>query len=164
MKHGAFPLIDAIDRDILRTLELDARRQNQDVAATIGLSASACLSRVKRLEKNGVIRRYLTDIDLSVADPWIELWREVILAPVTRTQRLEFETRVAAAPEIIRAYQIVGRVDCVLEVAGPDASVWPELLRKLDPDARLVANALAQLRVRVAKPFSGSPQLKPIRR
>ncbi|MGO6987008.1 Lrp/AsnC family transcriptional regulator, partial [Rhizobium leguminosarum] len=55
--------LDAIDRNILRLLRLDARMSNAKLAAEIGLSPSACLRRIKIMEKSGVIRGYTVLVD-----------------------------------------------------------------------------------------------------
>ena len=47
--------LDKIDRSIMRVLQEDGRLQNNELAERVGLSASACLRRVKSLEKLGVI-------------------------------------------------------------------------------------------------------------
>lgn len=123
------------------------------------MSPSACLARVRRLEQNGVIRRYLTDIDLSGTMPWTELWAEITLLPITETARLAFERRLRDIPEIKRAHQLLGQADYALEVAARDASAWPTILRRLDPDATMIARSTVQIRVGVIKHFAGSPQL-----
>jgi len=50
--------LDAVDCQILEELQINARIKNKDLAARVGLSASACFERVKRLEKAGIIRGY----------------------------------------------------------------------------------------------------------
>lgn len=159
LKSALLLHIDEFDRRILQVLELDARRQNQEVAAIVGLSPSACLSRVRRLEANGVIRRYIADIDLC--EFWLRLWVEIALAQRDASARKTIEAKITAAPEVVRAYNLLGRADYVLEILGPDPDVWPMLLARLDPEARLIAHAHVQICTRITKPFSGSPQLRP---
>ena len=55
--------LDKIDRRILRELQSDARIANVALAERVGLTPSPCLRRVKRLEEEGVIRRYVAVID-----------------------------------------------------------------------------------------------------
>ncbi|MFQ3209251.1 MAG: Lrp/AsnC family leucine-responsive transcriptional regulator, partial [Colwellia sp.] len=50
--------LDRIDLMILSTLQADGRISNVDLAQKVSLSASPCLDRVKRLEKEGYIERY----------------------------------------------------------------------------------------------------------
>ena len=51
-------LLDPMDHRLLRRLRADGRISNADLAAAVGLSSSACLRRVRRLEEWGVIRGY----------------------------------------------------------------------------------------------------------
>ena len=53
--------LDAIDRNILRSLSADGRISNIDLAGKVGLSPSACLRRVQELERKGVISGYPVD-------------------------------------------------------------------------------------------------------
>ena len=50
-------MIDDMDLKIMKRLELDARISNVHLAEAVHLSPSACLERVKSLEKDGLIRR-----------------------------------------------------------------------------------------------------------
>jgi Lrp/AsnC family transcriptional regulator, leucine-responsive regulatory protein len=55
--------LDAIDRAILRVLQVDARLTNVQLAERVHLSPSACLRRVRQLEESGVIARYVALLD-----------------------------------------------------------------------------------------------------
>ncbi|TAX63019.1 winged helix-turn-helix transcriptional regulator, partial [Rhizobium ruizarguesonis] len=60
--------LDAIDRNILRLLRLDARMSNASLATEVGLSPSACLRRIKLMERAGVIRGYTALVDAGNSD------------------------------------------------------------------------------------------------
>ena len=62
-------IADETDRRILKELVADARLTNNELAERVGLSASPCLRRLRRLEENGVIRGYTALIDPSI-DGW----------------------------------------------------------------------------------------------
>lgn len=51
--------LDQTDRRILRALQQNGKLQNNELAEQIGLSASPCLRRVKQLEDEGIIDRYV---------------------------------------------------------------------------------------------------------
>ena len=51
--------LDRIDKNIIRSLQINGRIQNNDLAREIGLSASSCLRRVRLLEEAGVIKNSL---------------------------------------------------------------------------------------------------------
>ena len=55
--------MDQIDRRILQALQHDGKLQNNELAQRVGLSASPCLRRVKQLEDEGVIEKYVALVD-----------------------------------------------------------------------------------------------------
>ncbi|WP_135666946.1 Lrp/AsnC family transcriptional regulator [Halorhabdus rudnickae] len=57
--------IDDTDREILRLLAENARRPYSTIAEAVNLSASSVSERVRRLEKDGIIRRFTVDLDLT---------------------------------------------------------------------------------------------------
>lgn len=152
-------LVDSVDRSILKAMLLDARIQNQDLAAKVQLSPSGCLQRVRRLEKEGVIRRYLVDVEEAELGPWLTLWGELILTPEGRSQRRALERALTEASEVVEARQMVGRVDYLVRVVARDANAWPALLQRFDPDGRLIANSAVQVEAAICKRLSGLPQL-----
>jgi DNA-binding Lrp family transcriptional regulator len=153
-------LLDPVDWKILRELELNACQQNQDLARTVGLSPSGTLHRVRRLHQSGAIRRYITDIDLTDVERWLHFIVEVELTPEGRANAAQFEAALAGATAILNAHQTMGRADYVLNVTGPDPSIWPMTLAAIDPTGALVARAQVHLCVREAKIFAGHPQLR----
>ncbi len=56
---------DKVSKKIIEALQEDARISNLDLAEKVHLSPSACLKRTKKLEEQGYIRHYTTDLDLS---------------------------------------------------------------------------------------------------
>ncbi|MFK5073682.1 Lrp/AsnC family transcriptional regulator, partial [Klebsiella pneumoniae] len=57
------PTLDPIDRRILTALQADGRMTNQDLSEQVGLSPSPCLRRLRQLENEGVIFRYVALVD-----------------------------------------------------------------------------------------------------
>ena len=55
--------LDRIDRKILRILQAEGRLTNQALAERVALSPSACLARIRHLERTGVIQGYHARID-----------------------------------------------------------------------------------------------------
>lgn len=139
---------------------LDARIPNQDLAAKVELSPSGCLQRVRRLEKEGVIRRYLVDVEEAELGPWLTLWGELTLTPEGRLQRKMVERAFAVEGEVVDARQLVGSADYLLRVMTRDAGAWPALLQRIDPEGRLIAGSRVQVEASVSKRFNGLPQLE----
>ncbi|MBC9175372.1 Lrp/AsnC family transcriptional regulator [Roseomonas ludipueritiae] len=114
------PSLDAIDHKILRLLRADGRMSNADLAAAVGLSASACLRRLRQLEASGVIRGYTAIIE----DPAPQA-RTVVIVQITLERQTEdafnrFEAAVRQCPEVCECYLMTGASDYQLRVEARD--------------------------------------------
>ncbi|GES49399.1 MULTISPECIES: Lrp/AsnC family transcriptional regulator [Rhizobium] len=115
------PALDAIDRNILRLLRLDARVSNAKLAGEVGLSPSACLRRIKLMEQAGVIRGYTALVDTSQAEASIAVIINITLERQTEEHLDRFEAAVRKHPEIKECFLMTGGSDYLLrvEVANP---------------------------------------------
>ncbi|MFT3999013.1 MAG: Lrp/AsnC family transcriptional regulator [Rhizobium sp.] len=113
--------LDAIDRNILRLLRLDARVSNAKLASEVGLSPSACLRRIKLMEQAGVIRGYTALVDTSQAETAIAVIINITLERQTEDHLDRFEAAVRKHPEIKECFLMTGGSDYLLrvEVANP---------------------------------------------
>ncbi|SCB11461.1 Lrp/AsnC family transcriptional regulator [Rhizobium multihospitium] len=113
--------LDAIDRNILRLLRLDARVSNAKLASEVGLSPSACLRRIKLMEQASVIRGYTALVDTSQAEASIAVIINITLERQTEEHLDRFEAAVRKHPEIKECFLMTGGSDYLLrvEVANP---------------------------------------------
>ena len=119
--------MDRIDRHILRLLRVDGRMSNQELAAAVGLSPSACLRRVRLLEEAGVIQGYMAIVSLPEdADAVVAIVR-ITLERQTEEYLRRFEQAVRQHPEIRECYLMTGDVDYNLRVATASAADYEDL-------------------------------------
>ena len=119
--------LDRIDQQILRILQTDGRITNQDLAARVGLSASACLRRVRMLEGDGVIRGYAAQLALAAEEE-----RTVVIVRITLERQTEeylrrFEQAVRQFPEIKECYLMTGDVDYTMRVSTSTAADYEHI-------------------------------------
>ncbi|UXN57577.1 Lrp/AsnC family transcriptional regulator [Phyllobacterium zundukense] len=147
--------LDKIDRNILRLLRVNARMSNAAVAAEIGLSPSACLRRIKLMEKAGVISGYTALIDTSNVEAMIAVIINITLERQTEEYLNRFEAAVRKSPEIRECYLMTGGSDYMLRVdvenAGQFERIHKEILSTLPGVLRIhssfsIRNVLASLR------------------
>jgi Lrp/AsnC family leucine-responsive transcriptional regulator len=113
-------LLDETDLKILKILQADARVSNQDLAEQVGISASPCLRRVRKLEQDGVIERYVTLVNPKAVGRGQQAFIEVRLEHQNRVLTERFEAEVQKFPEVLECYLVAGEWDYVLRVAVPD--------------------------------------------
>ncbi len=116
--------IDAISRNILQTLEQDGRLTNIDLAAKVGLSASACLRRVQDMERRGLIQGYRAVLDPAVRGAAITIFVMVGLSEHLKKDAQAFEQAVARAPEVRECHNITGSVEYLLRVEVADLAAY----------------------------------------
>jgi DNA-binding Lrp family transcriptional regulator len=112
--------VDRIDRSILSLLAKDARITNKDLAARVGLSQSACLERVRRLEDRGVIRGAHADIDPVAFGIGVQALVSVQLKRHTRSAVARFEKSALDLPQVVALYHVTGRTDYLAHAVAQD--------------------------------------------
>ena len=139
---GAEVALDAIDRRILAELQRSGRITNQALAETVGLSPSACLARVRRLEADGVIAGYQARLTLKSQHP-----RDLA----------RFEAAMNEIPEVIEAAQVSGPFDFLLKVVTRDVHAWSELADALIEADLGVDKITSHILMKQSKAFAGYP-------
>ena len=109
--------MDAVDRRIIAELQADGRLSNVELADRVGLTPAPCLRRVKRLESDGVILGYTTEINPQAVGRGFEVLVFVDLTRKDRATFEAFEAEVAALDEVIEARRMFGLPDYLLKVA-----------------------------------------------
>lgn len=114
--------MDKIDQRLLGELQRDGRIANADLALRVGLSESACLRRVRRLETEGFIERYTAKLDLPRLGWGMSLLVRITLKAQTDRDLRAFEKAVSLVPEITDCYLTTGEADYVLRVFARDST------------------------------------------
>jgi Lrp/AsnC family transcriptional regulator len=122
--------LDAIDARILDILQHDAGLSVAEVADRVGLSASPCWRRIKRLEDQGLILKRVTLLDAAQLGLDFEVYA-IVKLNLPSTENLErFESAVAAWPEVVQCATITGREDYVLRIVTSDMHAFDKFLRE----------------------------------
>ncbi len=120
--------MDEIDKAILRLLQMEATIANSTLASRIGLSASACLSRTKRLQKEGIIKQFAAVIDEQKVGLETTAFTFVTLSPHNRQIVEAFVERVNQTPGVLECYNITGSWDYLLKIVAPDISSYRDFV------------------------------------
>lgn len=123
VKSTPIPLDDA-DRRILRALQRDGRMPILALAEAVGLSATPCQRRVKRLEEAGVIRGYSAQLSPARVGLPLQAFVQVALESHAEEVAEKFHKALAARPEVLAAYTMSGEMDYLLHVLAPDMEAF----------------------------------------
>ncbi len=121
-------ILDHTDRRILSLLQDDATLSVSDIAEKVGLSATPCWKRIKRLEKDGIIERRVAILNRDR----LGLGVTVIVAIRTAKHSDEwlqiFADGVAKIPEVVEFYRMSGEIDYLLKVVARDIADYDRIL------------------------------------
>ena len=121
--------LDEIDRKILKHLQEEARISNADLADRVGLSPAPCLRRVRTLEEQGLIRKYVTLLDPAALDLAVTVFVQISL-DLQVEDRLEiFESAIMRCPEVLECYLMTGDADYLVRVVVPDVAAYERFLK-----------------------------------
>lgn len=111
--------MDELDSVIVRELQQDARLPNKDLARRLGVAASTCLERVRRLHQQGTIRGYHAQISLGALGRDVQALVAVTVRPLRRHNIDAFQDDLAVLPEVMSAFVLAGGDDFLLHVGVP---------------------------------------------
>ena len=127
--------LDEIDIRLLAEVQRNGRLSKLALAERVHLSPTACWTRLKRLETDGVIRGYHAEVSLSRLAPFTVIWTEVSLHTHRRQDFRAFESTIESIPEIVECWATGGGIDYLLKVLTRDIESYQVLIdRLLDAD------------------------------
>jgi len=124
---------------ILSALYRDGRMTKLQLAEEVGLSATPCWERMKKLERNGIIKGYHAELDLKKIAAISATRVEVTLRDYSLAAAAEFEKVVCQMPEVIECEAVLGNIDYILKI----------LSRNVEDYQRLIESLLASLSMEV---------------
>jgi len=120
--------LDSVDIQILRCLQQDARITIKDLSREVNLSASPVFERIKRMEREGYIKRYVTVLDAEKLHKGFIVFCSVRLSPLNKKVAEEFCKIIQEIPEVTECYNISGHYDYLLKVHSPDMKYYQEFI------------------------------------
>ena len=122
--------MDKTDRKILAALQKDARISNQKLAEQVGLSVSPCWRRVKKLEQDGYIDRYVTLLDAGKVGLRLTAFVHISLEDHHPDTLKEFDRLITGSPEVLECFAMSGQDDYLLRVVCPDMDAYEDFLTR----------------------------------
>ena len=123
--------LDAIDRRILDALQDDNQLTNLKLADRVGLSAPACLRRVRRLRAEGVIVKDVALVDPAKVGQTVIAFVGVELDRQREDVLASFEAKIAKEPQVQQCYFVSGEIDYLLVVACKDLDSYNAFARRV---------------------------------
>lgn len=150
-------ILDRLDQKILALLQCQARISNQALAEQVGLSASACLNRVRKLEQAGVIGPYLAVLALPKLCRSVTVIATVSLKDQSTEAFRLFAEAALAIPEVVECHTVSGVFDFFLKIIAPDMPRYNAINDRLLDLLPGQVNISSHVVLETGKPFRGYP-------
>jgi DNA-binding Lrp family transcriptional regulator len=150
--------LDRIDRELVVAIQKNARISNKELAETVGVAASTCLERLRRLRARGVVRGFHADVDPTFLGRPIQAIIAVRLRVHSRELIDDFYAHVLGLPESLAVFHVGGADDYLVHVAVQDT----EHLRDLVLDDFTARSEVEHVETRIIFECVRKPAIEPL--
>ncbi|OAB78691.1 Lrp/AsnC family transcriptional regulator [Cochleicola gelatinilyticus] len=112
--------LDAIDTLLLRYLQIDAKQTNKELSSKLNLSVTAVYERIKKLERNGIIKNYVTLLNSEKVGLGFMVFCHIKLIQHSKEHLTKFEAEVNTLDEVLECFHVSGEYDYLLKVMVRD--------------------------------------------
>lgn len=123
--------MDKFDQHLLELLQQDGRLSTVELAERVGLSASPCARRLKKLEQQGVIEGYSALLNRQKVGIAMTVFVEVSLSNHQAQSIDKFESEIVEMKQVVSCHVVSGAYDYLLEVVSQDLNDYELFIRQL---------------------------------
>ena len=120
--------LDRIDRKILEVLQRNGRISNADLSEQVGLSATPCAERVRRLERDGVITGYHARVNPAALGLTLLVFVEIKLSAKSADVFDRVRRELQYLPEVLECHLVSGDFDYLIKARIPEMNAYRRLL------------------------------------
>ena len=122
--------LDTIDKKLLELLQQDCKQTNKELSNKLNLSVTAVYERIRKLERGGVIERYVALVKKEKVNKAFVAFCHIKLVQHSQDYVMKFEKEVAKLDEVMECYHISGDYDYLIKVLVTDMKAFREFMVK----------------------------------
>lgn len=120
--------LDKIDLQILRLMQQNARLTIKELGQEVNLSSTPVYERLKRLERDGYIKKYVALLDEEKLNQGFIVFCNVKLRQASLQRAQEFVETIRQIPQVTECYNISGRYDFLMKIHAANMKAYQELI------------------------------------
>ncbi|HBY69906.1 MAG TPA: AsnC family transcriptional regulator [Flavobacteriaceae bacterium] len=113
-------ILDTIDKALLQLLQEDAKQTNKQLSLQLNLSVTAVYERIKKLEREGIITKYVSLLDKEKVHKGFTVFCHIKLVQHAQDYLTKFEEEVTRLDEVLECFHVSGDYDYLLKVVVKD--------------------------------------------
>ena len=120
--------LDSTDRKLLSLLQSDSKQTNKELSLKLNLSVTAVYERIKKLEREGIIDKYVVLVNRSKVEKGFVVFCHLKLVQHTKEFISKFESEVVQLKEVLECHHVSGDYDYILKIVVKDMEAYREFL------------------------------------
>ena len=120
--------MEAIDKKLLGLLQEDTKKTTKELSMVLNLSVTAVYERIKKLEREGVISKYVAILDRNKVEKAFVVFCHIKLIQHTKDFVTTFESEVVKLNEVLECFHVSGDYDYILKVHVKDMDEFREFM------------------------------------
>ena len=120
--------MDSIDKKLLGFLQEDTKKTTKELSMVLNLSVTAVYERIKKLEREGVISKYVAILDRNKVEKAFVVFCHIKLIQHTKDFVTTFESEVVKLNEVLECFHVSGDYDYILKVHVKDMDEFREFM------------------------------------
>lgn len=120
--------MDAIDKKLLSLLQEDTKKTTKALSLKLNLSVTAVYERIKKLEREGVISKYVALLDRNKINKGFVVFCHIKLVQHSKDYLTRFENEVIQLTEVLECFHVSGDYDYILKVHVKDMVEYREFM------------------------------------
>jgi len=120
--------LDATDKKLLYLLQEDSTRTTKELSVKLQLSVTAVYERVKKLEREGIVAKYVALVDRNKVNKGFVVFCHLKLIQHTKEYLTKFEQQVVKLDEVLECYHVSGDYDYILKIFVANMEEYREFM------------------------------------
>lgn len=120
--------LDAIDKKLLKLLQEDSKRTTKEFSLKLDLSVTAVYERIKKLEREGIIKKYVALLDRNTIQKGFVVFCHLKLMQHTKEFISQFEKEVVQLNEVLECFHVSGDYDYILKICVENMEEYREFM------------------------------------
>lgn len=120
--------LDLIDKKLLKLLQTNSKKTTKELSLDLNLSVTAVYERIKKLEREGIIDKYVAVVNKSKVEKGFVVFCHLKLIQHTKEFLTKFENEVVKLKEVLECYHVSGDYDYILKIVVKDMEAYREFL------------------------------------
>ncbi len=121
-------ILDTIDKKLLKLLQEDSKRTTKELSLKLDLSVTAVYERIKKLEREGIVKKYVALLDKNSIQKGFVVFCHLKLMQHTKEFISQFEKEVVQLNEVLECFHVSGDYDYILKICVENMEEYREFM------------------------------------